>query len=254
MSTSPKEGLWVELTCDGNRRLQVNQLAAAGQVVTAATLTEAQAYACNKIGGQVTQKIIEAARDEMIGLIALWAWSTKNWDRPLAQQTAVFAVVNEFLVDLENEWMDRPENQDVRLVHMGRTEKLEKSAPEMMDRMQRVMDKTRERTGMVVALMMDYAGPDEDERARELWKKDQTGKPFTDFLDLPRQGVPYKEVDLRIRTGETSEAKHINAVMRPYEGLETRDIFHEFLLAEYSPDALRNDLATYRKTEKRNGK
>lgn len=255
MSSSPQNGPWVELTCDGNRRYGVAVLAEqAGIALTPAQLDEAQAYACNNAGGEATKKIIETARDEMVGLMALWVWSTKNWNRSEAQRTAVFRVIDDFLKDLETRWMDLPENSDVRLVHMGRTGELQKYAPEMIARMERIVEKTRERSGMVVALLMDYSGPDEDVRARTLWKEKNCEGLFEDCLDLPRAGVSYRELDLRIRTGETSDIKHANAVMRPYEGMETRDIFHSCLLAQYTPEMFQKDIAAFRKTEKKEGK
>jgi undecaprenyl diphosphate synthase len=253
MSSSPETGSWVELTCDGNRRYGVTSLQQQGVPVQSADdLNEQQAYECNNAGGNATKSIIEVARDEMVGLMALWVWSTKNWNRPEPQRIAVFRVINEFLKDLETRWMHLPENLDVRLAHMGRTEGLREFAPDVLERMERIMEYTRERTGMVVALLLDYSGPDEEERARALWK--QSDHSFEDCLDLPRQGIAYRELDLRIRTGETSTVKHANAVMSGYTKMETRDIFHTCLLAEYSPDQFRNDLYAYRNSDKRNGK
>lgn len=254
MSTSPETGLWVELTCDGNRRFEATELEERGLHVDPASLNEEQAYECYKLGGDATKKIIETARDSMVGLIALWVWSTKNWDRPPSQTNAVFRVMQEFLDDLERDWMDRPENADVRLIHMGRSERLAVAQSGVLATMNRIIEKTRDRRGMVVALLMDYSGPDEDERARQLWKEAGCTGEFTDFLDVSRQGVPYKELDLRIRTGETSDVKHINAVMRPYEGMETRDAFHEELLPQFTPDLFLGDLGGFQKTPKRNGK
>ena len=254
MSTSPKEGKVIEVTCDGNRRFEADVLVQAGIAVAPADLDEEQAYCCYKLGGDASKKIVEVSRDAMVGIIALWAFSTKNWERPAAQTNAIFRVMQEFLDDLEKNWIDRPENSDVRLVHMGRTEELERKQSEVMKTMKRIMNHTRDRTGMVVALLLDYSGPDEDERARQLWKESGCIGPFTDYLDLPRQGVPYRELDLCIRTGETSDVKHTNAVMRPYDGMETRHIFRTELLPEYTEALYKADLELLKKTPQRKGK
>ncbi|UPA22436.1 undecaprenyl diphosphate synthase family protein [Candidatus Peribacteria bacterium] len=254
MSASPETGLWIEHTCDGNRRAGVRKLAQQGIIVNPADLDEDQAFECNNDGGEATKRIIEAARDEMVGLISLWAWSVNNWKRPPGQQKAVFRVVEAFLQDLEANWIHLPENQDVRLVHMGRKERLTQQAPSMMDVMQRVMDITQDRKGMVVSLMMDYSGPDEEDRARELWKAD-TSRPFTDFLDLPQQGIAWRELDLRIRTGDgDTDLKHINSVMSGYTRDKTRDVFPDCLLEDFTPELFRTYLAELRNMKQKEGR
>lgn len=254
MSTNPSEGLWVELTCDGNRRARAESKQEEGdRESTSNTLSDDDLYQCYKMGGEATKKIIEVSRDQSVGLIAVWAWSTKNWKRGLAQKNAVFQVTTEFLHDLEQNWIDLPENENVRLVHMGRSERLIEEAPEMMDILHRISGHTRERCGMVVALMMDYSGPDEERRARSRWIKSRLQGQYEDYLDLPVQGVGYRELDLRIRTGETTHLKHLNAVMRAYEGMETREAIHALYLPEYTPELYIADLNALFDTEKREG-
>jgi undecaprenyl diphosphate synthase len=254
MSSSPQEGLWVELTCDGNRRYEAAQLNAQGETVRPAELTGLPLYLAYKAGGNATKQIIEVARDNAVGLIAPWAWSTKNWDRPKEHADTVFRVTEEFLEDLETDFMHRPENNDVRLVHVGRQEGLQEAAPRMMETLRRISEKTRNRSGMVIALLLDHSGPDELERAIEAFKVSGCKGHWTDYLDLSKQGVPYKEVDLRIRTGEETRIKHINAVMKAHDGLETREIFREEMLPMYTADLFREDLEEFQRTEKRQGK
>lgn len=257
MSTSPSEGEHIVVVCDGNRTFEVNELGAQGTMVGKDSLSPEQLYDAYKKGGDAMKAIIEAARDAHVGLIAAWTWSTKNWSRPQAHADAVFQVTTEFLLDLEQNWIDLPENEDVRLVHGGRPERLQQSAPEMMQVLNRVCDRTRKRAGMVVALLMDHSGPDEEQRAREMWAKRaqicRSRSPYQDFLDLPWQGVPYKELDLRIRTGETGSIRHMNAVMSGYTGMETRDVYHAVPLPLYTSGMFLRDLQNLRETEKRRG-
>lgn len=258
MSTSPDQGLWVEVTCDGNRRYELNALKNQGVAIdSTADLSDGHLYAAYKAGGDAMKRIIETARDQSVGMIAAWTWSTKNWERPKEHADAVFQVTKEFLVDLEKNWLHLSENKDVRLVHGGRIEQLGKNAPEMFEILHRICRDTSKRTGMVVALLMDYSGPDEEERAREMWFRSmQCGiknVSYQDCLDLPWQGVPFRELDLRIRTGETGDIKHTNAVMSGYTGMETRDIFHTAPLPLYTPEMFQRDLDGVQKSEKRQG-
>lgn len=255
MSTGPNEGLWIELTCDGNRRAIISDMASQGVTgLLPESLSDHLLYKGYKAGGDATKKIIEAARDNAVGLIAPWTWSTKNWERPEAHADAVFKVTTEFLQDLKTNWIDLPDNRDVRMVHMGRVERLENAAPEMMELMGEICDYTRNRTGMVVAMLMDYSGPDEEVRARELWKQSGCAGSYRDHLDLPRQGIAYRELDVRIRTGEDTRIKHINAVMNGYAGMETREIFREEALPAYTPKLFLEDIQELRASEKRMGK
>jgi undecaprenyl diphosphate synthase len=250
MSTGPSEGLCVELTCDGNRRYEQKL---EGLNIPTAQLSYEQLYAAYRAGGEATKKIIEVSRDNLVGIIAAWTWSTENWKRRKEEADAVFAVTSEFLQDLKDNWVDLPENSDVRLVHMGRTERLHEAAPEMMQKLEELCAYTRERAGMVVALLMDYSGPDELTRALERRDSVQGKQPLQHYLDLPVQGVSFKPLDLRIRTGETNRIKHINEVMCGYATTETREIFREETLPDYSADLFRKDLEEFRKTEKRRG-
>ena len=259
MSTSPSDGLWVEITCDGNRRCEADELSQElGRPVSTADLTPDRLYQSYKVGGDAMKRIIETARDSAVGLIAAWAWSTKNWERPQAHADAVFKVMNEFLLDLESDSINRPENADVRLVHMGQSERMVERVPQTSKLLHRICHDTRKRTGMVVALLLDYSGPDEEERALSRWdKRHQISgniRQYRDCLDLPWQSVPYRELDLRIRTGETGRIKHTNAVMSGYAGLETRDVFHDIMLPHYTPELFLADLEEFHKTEKRQGK
>lgn len=250
MSTSPSEGLCIELTCDGNRRYEkkLEKLD-----IPTTQLSPEQLYAAYKAGGEATKKIIEVSRDNMVGIIAAWTWSTENWKRKKEEADAVFAVTSEFLQDLKDNWVDLPENSDVRLVHMGRTERLREAAPEMMRKLEELCAYTRERAGMIVTLLMDYSGPDELTRALERRDNAQGKGPLRQYLDLPVQGVPFKHLDLRIRTGEMSRIKHINEVMCGYADTETREIFREETLPDYTPALYLADLEEFRATEKRKG-
>lgn len=255
MSTGPNEGLWIEVTCDGNRRAIIDEMQSHGVTgLIAEKLSPQLLYKGYKAGGEAMKSIIEAARDNAVGLIAPWTWSTKNWERPKPHADAVFKVTTEFLQDLKSNWIDLPENRDVRMVHMGRVDHLTNAAPEMMQLMKDICEHTRDRTGMVVAMLMDYSGPDEEERARESWKLSGCVGSYRDHLDLPRQGVPFHELDLRIRTGESTRIKHINAVMNAYAGMETREVFRDEPLPGYLPKLFLQDIEELAHSEKREGK
>jgi|GEM_PF-5287895 len=255
MSTKPTEGVFAAIICDGNRRDESELIhQEQGLVLPPTEFDQETLYNAYQRGGKAIRDIVECARDQSVGILAAWAWSTKNMERRSEhERKAVFRVIQEFVLDLEENWMNLPENNDVRLVHMGRQERLNEADPGMMHIVNRVCKDTRGRTGMVVALCMDYGGPDETKRAKTMWRQAGYYGELEDYLDLPRQGVPYRPMDLRIRTGETDRAKHLNAYLHPYEGEETREIFHELYLPGYTPNLFINDLQELNRTPMRKG-
>ncbi len=255
MSTSPSEGYFIGLIADGSRRFESQRLHEEQRItVSSQKLSEVQLYEAVKQGSTAIKHVMECAREQAIGIFAPWGWSTKNWDRGEAAQRVTFQVIHEFLLDLEKNWMNLPENSDVRLVHMGRAERIEKADPALHESIQRVCYTTQERMGMVVAVCLDYSGPDELRRAEALWRSSGGKGQLCDHFDLPRQGVAYRPVDLRIRTGEETELKHSNGYLLPYVDEETRDQYHSAYLPQYTPEMFLADIERLSQTSKREGK
>ncbi|MEK7218131.1 MAG: hypothetical protein AAB728_01555, partial [Patescibacteria group bacterium] len=98
---------------------------------------------------------------------------------------------------------------------------------------------------------IDYDGLQEIEDA--LGRTTGCREGWTQYLDLPRQGVPYKKVDLIIRTGETSNVVHDNAYLHGYRGGNTRFLFTPLSLHQYSGDQFVTDLQQFNGQEKRSG-
>lgn len=249
-----KEGLFVGLIPDGNRSWERQRVGT--QILTHDQLLEA--YDC---GAEAVKRIIEAARDDgKISILALWGLSMNNLDsRGLLEKRVLFDTYDRFLKELRDEWMDRQENRSVRLVHMGRLMRLMEQAPETVDLLAELIEHTRERTGMIIALCLDYDGHDEEHRALQLWQQSNYAGGIEErylYLDLPRQVQALRtigknsrlatSVNLMLRTNtEDAEFDHYNEFLHAYQN-ETRVKTLDVFMPDFTADMFREKIARYR--------
>jgi undecaprenyl diphosphate synthase len=237
-----QQGLFVGLIPDKNRTW-------AKEKNQTDTLSSDQLEECYLKGGDVIKEVITVARDESVKIIALWGMSDKNMmNRPEDERKILYGVFEHFLTDLHTNWMNKPENKDVRFVHMGRRDNFEREAPQVVELIDHISTDTRERTGMVVAVGLDYAGWDEHDRAMMPWLKEGAPNPprgWQAHLDLPRQGVPFQPLDLLIRTGKEEEGlSRTNEYLHFYHD-ETRGEAHATYLPDYSGEQFKRDLKKF---------
>jgi undecaprenyl diphosphate synthase len=204
-----------------------------------------------EIGAQNTRLHIAVARSAGVKRFAIWGGSVENLlHRPADELVILHAIYERFLQDVRDRWMDEGENRDLRFVHMGRPDLLSKKESALITE---IADITRPRTGMVVALCLGYGGKDEEERARLAWQQSGSQGRYEDYLDLPRQGIPYAPFDLIIRTGEGGDCiLHDNEFLSAYRG-ETRLRFHPEFYPDFTPEMLRADIDLFRQSEQRRG-
>lgn len=251
----PFDGEFIGLISDGNRRHQRESLCLDARSEDLPDDVLRQGY---ELGAESVKQIITVSREEAVGIIAPWGMSEGNMEsRTLREKHILYSVFGKFLRDLRDDWMRRPENAGVRFAHLGRRDRLDTEAPGVMALIDEIEADTRDRTQMLVAVCLDYGGPEEFDRAMRAWKA--AGYPgdidgWQAYTDLARKGVGHRELDLRVRTGDKGPIKHANEYLRPYSTAETRDIFPDAHLPAYGGDAFRADLREYRRTERRKGK
>jgi len=242
MKTSDKR-LFVGLIPDGNRRWEREHKKIPGTG--------------HREGAQRVKEVITAFRDNAYThILAVWGLSCKNLEqREPAEQELLYVLMEEFLTDLKDNWMDEEENLDVRLLHMGQTDRMLAHAygKKVVEVLNTVTEHTRDRTGKVVALCLDYDNKSEDARARGMWWVTESKGPIQQHLDLPRQGVPYQPVNLIIRTGSDPVVQHDNEFLLGYRD-ETRQIHHPYYMPDFYGDSFNADVDEYLNAPKRLGK
>ncbi len=255
-----KKGLFVGLIPDGNRSWEKEQKGLS-------ELSQEHLLEAYDHGAQAVKRIVEAARDARLGIFATWGLSTKNLDaRDSVQKQVLFQTFERFLKELRDEWMDKPQNKAVRMVHMGRLSRLMDQAPHVVDLLADVVDHTRDRSGMILALGLDYDGLDEEKRARELWEQNKYAggrEGWKFYLDLPLQVPEMRELDrkddlstpvhliLRTRTAGVS-LFHDNEYLHAYRN-ETRLERVDAFLPQLTPELFRSHLEAYQNEKMKKG-
>ncbi len=148
--------------------------------------------------GAVRQTVEECARLGVEAL-TLYAFSEENWTRPKREIDLLMRLLERFLVD------ERPTlmNNDVRLVHAGRRERLSKKVLAILDE---TIAMTAQNRGLVLSLAISYGGRAElVDAVRAIAAKVRAGELDPEAIDdatiaahLYQPGLP--DPDLLIRT------------------------------------------------------
>ena len=150
-------------------------------------------------GGKIVEKIVLHCVDLGIECLSLYSFSLQNWKRPQLEIDFLMYLYVQYLVGI------RPmlEENNVRLVHLGRTEKL---PDEVVQALEETAQITSKNTGLVLALALNYGGREEIvDAARSLAQKCKDGQLKPEDIDedslggnLYTAGLP--DPDLLIRT------------------------------------------------------
>jgi undecaprenyl diphosphate synthase len=157
-------GIHVAIIMDGN-----------GRWATCRGLPRAVGH---RAGAKAVRRTVESAPDLGIGALTLYAFSSDNWQRPVAEVSALMALLSRYL----QREAPRLAANGVRLQVVGRRDRL---PPAVLADIDAAEARTASGQRMVLRVAVDYSGRDSIRRA--LATSDQSGL-------LP-------DVDLLIRTG-----------------------------------------------------
>jgi undecaprenyl diphosphate synthase len=200
----------------------------------------------HEAGARAVFDVIKASRDLGVHTITLWGFSTENWKRPPKEVAKILSIVLYFL----NKERATFKKEGVRLIHLGRKDRLPFELRTMIGRME---DETRKYDKHVLNLAIDYGGRDEIIRAMQKMIKDGvnsneiTEDKFASYLDTSDQPYPYP--DLFIRTsGEQRTSGFL-----PWQMTYTEFYFEEDHLPDMTPDKLRQAILDFSRRRRRFG-
>lgn len=177
--------------------------------------------------------VILAKKARALGIhtFTIWAFSTENWKRT-QEEVGYLMRLYEYLIDRN---LKEALEDNVRLVHLGRKDRLPKS---LLKKITDAEEKTKHHDQYTLNIALDYGGHDEILRAiQKMNEKNQNAETldeetFANYLDTHDQ--PYPNPDLIIRT---SGEQRISGFL-PWQAAYSEYLF----LDKYFPDMTEKDL------------
>lgn len=112
-------------------------------------------------GAETVKKIIVAASEMGIKVLSLFAFSTENWKRSKEEVDGIFSILEKFLKENKKWFKDK----NFKLQIMGDIEALNYS---IKNRIQEMINDTKNNTGLIVNIGINYGGRKEIIRAINL--------------------------------------------------------------------------------------
>lgn len=151
----------------------------------------------HKAGFDNAIQLARAAREMGIHTVTLWGFSTENWDRTEEEVTYLMRLY----VRLLKQYLKDAKKENVRIIHIGRKDRLPAFLLRQIEYAQRETEKNTKYIGNIA---LDYGGQDEIVRAMKKMVKHGvtedkvTVDEISKYMDT--YGQPYPNVDLMIRT------------------------------------------------------
>src|SRR5258708_120615 len=200
----------------------------------------------HRMGFNAAKAVAKAARDLGVHTITLWGFSTENWDRPKEEIEQIMRLLKKFILEFEKE----TEKDQVRLVHLGRKDRLTK---DLIEGISNLEEKTRDYKKHVLNIALDYGGRDEIVRATKkiindnIKPEDLSEELFAKYLDTGNQPYPY--VDLFIRpSGEQRTSG-----LLPWQMTYAEIYWESDHLPDFTPEKLIEAILDYSRRRRRFG-
>ena len=221
------DGLHVGIIMDGN-----------GRWATRKGLSRLRGH---EAGVEAIRRVVEAAPDQGIGTLTLYAFSSDNWRRPRAEVAALMALLRVYLAS-EVESLAR---NGVRLSVIGRRDRLPGGIADAIGRAEAA---TRDGSTLHLRIAVDYSARDAilDAAAKARQIEGLTRKTFSDLV-TGEAGL--RDVDLIIRT--SGEQRLSDFLL--WEGAYAELHFTQRMWPDFDADDLAQALANFRGRERRFG-
>jgi len=105
----------------------------------------------HRVGADSVRDVVRAARQIDIEALTLYAFSSQNWARPMAEVAALMDLLREYLLEERQEIMDN----DIRLRAIGDIERL---PPHVLEPLQALIAESSGNRSMALTLALSYGG------------------------------------------------------------------------------------------------
>ncbi len=195
----------------------------------------------HEAGVEAIRRVVEAAPDQGVGTLTLYAFSTDNWRRPRTEVTGLMTLLRFYLA---NEVQSLVKN-GVRLTVIGRRDRLPDG---IADAIARAEVATAKGAVLNLRIAVDYSARDAILNAAT--KLAGIGEPTRElFSQLVTGEAGLRDVDLIIRT---SGEKRLSDFLL-WEGAYAELHFTERMWPEFGGEDLAEALASFQRRERRFG-
>ena len=196
-------------------------------------------------GFDVMVQILRNLKDLPITVVGFWGFSADNWKRDEKEISALMRI----FARLIDNYIDEIHQDNRRFIHIGRRDRLPQN---LVKKIEAAEEKTRNNSGQIVCLALDFGGEDQNVRMIEKARtKDKDLEMNEENLWQLRdsQGI-VRSADLIFRTSETrtSDVGWINGKHSVLYFLPDK------LFPQISEQEIVNSIVFYSKTKRNEGK
>jgi undecaprenyl diphosphate synthase len=202
----------------------------------------------HRAGAEAVRKILKAAAKEGVEVLTIYAFSSENWRRSEAEISDLKGLLGYYL---ERE-LDELSRQGVRLKLIGDPEAF---GPQLMERLQRAVERTAENDRLTLVVALNYGGRSEiAAAARKLASRAVAGELDAEQIDEASLGAELMtsdlpELDLMIRTSGEKRLSNFLLWQAAYAEL----IFVDTLWPNFDEAAFRAAIEEYAGRQRRFG-
>jgi len=195
----------------------------------------------HEAGVDAIRRVMEAAPDQGVGTLTLYAFSSDNWRRPEAEVTGLMTLLRRYL---RNEAKNLARN-DVRLTVIGRRDRLPAG---IADEIGRAEAATARSQALHMRIAIDYSAREAILQAASQCR-DAADLTRADFAQLVTGEADLRDVDLVIRTSGEKRLSDFLLWESAYAELHFTDV----MWPDFGADDLAEALASFHGRERRFG-
>ncbi len=199
-------------------------------------------------GAQALKKVANEAEALGVKYLTVYAFSTENWARSDSEVYGLMDLLRNYI----DQYIRDTKKNNMRFKVIGRKDRL---APDLIERISRLENISKDKTGLCMVIALDYGGRDEILRAVKKISEDClngsisvnsiTDDLFANYLDT--NNIP--EPDLLIRT--SGELRLSNFLL--WQLSYSEFYFCDTLWPDFKPEDLRKAIAVYNERNRRFG-
>lgn len=196
----------------------------------------------HKAGIEAVKRTVEAAKELNIEVLSFFAFSTENWKRDKSEIDAIFEMLRNYLKENEEEYL----NKNIKLETMGDITKLPE---DLWKKFEELKEKTKNNTGMIVNIGLNYGGRDELVRAFNLLSKEGVKEVKEEDIKKHLYTFNLPDPDFIIRTSGEQRLSNFMLFQCAYSEL----YFPKVLWPDFDKKHLVKALKAYSKRDRRFG-